>query len=283
MDTDGDGYLACEECDDSYAATRPGASEICDGEDNNCDGTVPTDEQDNDGDGFYPCQGDCDDYEADNFPGNTEVCDGVDNDCDDNLLAFEVDDDLDGVMVCEGDCDDADPWIWPGQIEICDGVDNDCFGGTDETGDMDGDGFSICAGDCFDANPASTPGGPNTDPVPDAGSDFVGATETVTCVTDSYGNAQCPDCPPMFAVVDGVASYDPDGDPLAYLWTGTTSDGSLTIDSPAQLSTEISLSGASAALGPTLTIVTLTLEAVDCNNASVTDTAEVTFECVGSL
>ncbi len=38
-DGDGDGYGE-NDCDDADAATNPGAVEICDGTDNNCDGTV---------------------------------------------------------------------------------------------------------------------------------------------------------------------------------------------------------------------------------------------------
>ena len=39
-DNDGDGYLASEECDDNNAIINPGAIEICDGIDNNCNGEV---------------------------------------------------------------------------------------------------------------------------------------------------------------------------------------------------------------------------------------------------
>ncbi|MBK6577608.1 MAG: putative metal-binding motif-containing protein [Sandaracinaceae bacterium] len=36
-DGDGDGFAACEECDDGSAAVNPDATEVCDGVDNNCD------------------------------------------------------------------------------------------------------------------------------------------------------------------------------------------------------------------------------------------------------
>ena len=39
-DGDGDGYTAATDCDDADAAIHPGADEVCDGLDNNCDGTV---------------------------------------------------------------------------------------------------------------------------------------------------------------------------------------------------------------------------------------------------
>ena len=41
VDGDGDGYLDCEECDDSNATIHPLAAEVCDGIiDNNCDGVT---------------------------------------------------------------------------------------------------------------------------------------------------------------------------------------------------------------------------------------------------
>ncbi|MCB9791375.1 MAG: putative metal-binding motif-containing protein [Alphaproteobacteria bacterium] len=40
QDQDGDGYPESEDCDDLDAAVNPGAAEVCDGQDNNCDGEV---------------------------------------------------------------------------------------------------------------------------------------------------------------------------------------------------------------------------------------------------
>ncbi len=156
-DYDGDGDLTCEDCNDSDAAASSGASEICDGVDNNCDGVLAPAEGDQDGDGYLGCEDDCDDGDPDAFPGNPEVCDGQDNDCDGAPLADEGDADFDGAPAC-ADCDDTDPDRFPGAPELCDGKDNDCSGGVpDNEADVDEDGARVCDGDCDDFSPLSTP------------------------------------------------------------------------------------------------------------------------------
>ena len=40
IDNDGDGVAGLEDCDDGVASTYPGAPEICDGVDNDCDDTI---------------------------------------------------------------------------------------------------------------------------------------------------------------------------------------------------------------------------------------------------
>ena len=57
VDFDGDGFYEDEDCDDTSQNTHPGAVEICDGADNNCDGTIDegvltTYFKDSDEDGF---------------------------------------------------------------------------------------------------------------------------------------------------------------------------------------------------------------------------------------
>ena len=86
-DDDGDDYCVPADCNDNDPAINPGATEVCDGVDNNCDGTI--DEgcgcTDDDGDGYddAACGGtDCDDTDFFVNPGVDEICDDfIDNDC----------------------------------------------------------------------------------------------------------------------------------------------------------------------------------------------------------
>ena len=125
-DSDGDGFgnpeiinEACSipsgyatngtDCDDGNNQSYPGAEEICDGEDNNCDEEVDEGLNidffvDSDGDGFGDdnnilsgCQaepglatigGDCDDTNAAISPIADELCDEVDNNC--NILYLHI-------------------------------------------------------------------------------------------------------------------------------------------------------------------------------------------------
>ena len=107
-DADGDGFsIADGDCNDNDATIYPGATDICDGLDNDCDGaidedaTVNTYYYDADGDGYgdlsnsiivcannvpsnYVLNGlDCDDGNNNIYPGATEIPDnGIDEDCD---------------------------------------------------------------------------------------------------------------------------------------------------------------------------------------------------------
>ena len=194
-DLDGDGHAAGADCDDEDPATYPGADELCDGLDNDCDDAVPDDELDGDADGFAPCDGDCDDGEPNAWPAAPELCDGLDNDCDDAIdeeieaVDWFADADGDGwgdpdapwqdnpdCAAPQGhvqaerafDCDDAEPAVNPDAVEVCNGIDDDCDpttqpeSGPDE--DDDGDGWLACvasddrAADCDDASPATSPG-----------------------------------------------------------------------------------------------------------------------------
>jgi len=141
------------DCDDGDATVHPGATETCNGTDDNCDGS--TDEgvlntyyRDFDSDGHGTSSGtaedctppsgyvstsdDCDDRDSTTYPGAPEACDGNDNDCSGAPAADEVDSDGDSVMACNGDCDDTSNTTYPGAPELCDGINNDCDDETDE-------------------------------------------------------------------------------------------------------------------------------------------------------
>jgi MYXO-CTERM domain-containing protein len=167
-DDDGDGWFSCGgDCDDDDAAVHPGALELANGVDDDCDGAVdeapnPT-SSDDDGDGWSEDDGDCDDADEAVHPDATETIDGVDQDCDgavDNHTE-RFDDDGDGFSERAGDCDDSDPAVHPGAEESEDDRDDDCDGLVDEGGpsfDDDGDGFAEADGDCDDEDPWSFPG-----------------------------------------------------------------------------------------------------------------------------
>jgi hypothetical protein len=156
-DTDGDGWPAGSDCNDNNAAIHPGATEVCDTLDNDCDGAVDEGNvcnlcPDDDADGFTTCDGDCDDSNLNNNPGAVEVCDGVDNNCDgqidencelcngiDDNGNGQVDEGLDlgaacgcgGVVICDGN--GGTTCSVPMVAEVCaDGIDNNCNGVVDE-------------------------------------------------------------------------------------------------------------------------------------------------------
>jgi MYXO-CTERM domain-containing protein len=153
-DADADGYLASPgpDCDDTRAAIHPGATEVCNGLDDNCDdatdegvtnpcggcGAVPEEvcnsaDDDCDGDtdeGCVPCDA------------ATEVCNGLDDDCDGEtdegvtnacgacgVVAGEDCNGLDDD--CDGDTDEECDGCKPSE-EVCNGVDDDCDGQSDE-------------------------------------------------------------------------------------------------------------------------------------------------------
>lgn len=80
-DDDLDGYDTTTDCNDTDPNINPGAAEICDGIDQDCD-TVVDDGFDLDGDGYTTCAGDCDDADPNANPGLPEIpSNGVDDNC----------------------------------------------------------------------------------------------------------------------------------------------------------------------------------------------------------
>jgi len=117
VDDDGDGYPACEECDDADASIYPDANEYCDGADNDCDGDI--DEEPVDGSTWF-MDGDGDGY---GVPDTTmDACDQPS-----------------GYVAVDTDCDDADSGTSPDADELCNGYDDDCDGDVDEDDALDAD------------------------------------------------------------------------------------------------------------------------------------------------
>ena len=188
-DNDGDGYgssqsvVTCEkpktnvlnksDCDDERELSHPGAPELCDGLDNDCDGEV------DDGLGLgevcYKGAGDCLTWgvlacneesaascTAEDVATSEEICDWADNDCD-----GKVDEGLTEEMPCGssdvGECSlgavirycvegEYTPWTPCTAViavsEVCDGLDNDCDGAVDEGLDLAGACGETNVGQC---------------------------------------------------------------------------------------------------------------------------------------
>jgi hypothetical protein len=108
VDADQDGFTTAIDCDDANPSIHPGAMELCNLADDDCDQAV--DEGfDQDGDGWTTCAGDCNNVNAQIHPAAAEACNGIDDDCD--LLIDEggfPDADGDGQADCIDPDDDND-------------------------------------------------------------------------------------------------------------------------------------------------------------------------------
>ena len=218
LDADNDGFNFCAgDCNDIEPTVHPGAPEVADGLDNDCDGITDegTAQYDDDGDGFSDDEGDCDDANPFVYPGpatNEVVGDGIDNNCD-GLIDFDstfIDGDGDGFAISGNDCNDTNPSVYPGAIEVPNGIDDDCDGLIDEGTaqyDDDGDGQSEANGDCDDGDPDI----------------YVGAPELI----DGKDN----DCD---GIVDPGSGVDADGDGYTDVLGGDCDDANPSIRPGAQ-------------------------------------------------
>ncbi|MDQ3031610.1 MAG: MopE-related protein [Myxococcota bacterium] len=128
-DSDGHADLACpsgDDCDDRDPTSHPGALELCDARDNDCNGAV----DDGTAMGVWWIDRDGDTY-GDEGTSSITSCTFVR-----------------GRITRGGDCDDSSDARRPGASEVCDASDDDCDGAIDEGSprapyylDVDGDGL----------------------------------------------------------------------------------------------------------------------------------------------
>jgi hypothetical protein len=141
-DVDRDGSMLPQDCDDNFAATSPGAVELCDGRDNNCDGAVPANEGDADGDGVRNCVDVCAAGPDGVDPDGDAVPSACDN-CPDASNPNQTDTDTDGIGdACEVVCADADA------DTVCDDTDNCPAVSNTNQADGDGDGRGDVCDNC---------------------------------------------------------------------------------------------------------------------------------------
>ena len=104
VDSDGDGWNLSEDCDDLNAAVHPGAVELCNDLDDDCDGLI----DDGASEAWF------EDQDADGYGSDSSLVESCDP--------------APGFIAVSGDCDDSNPAIYPGSPGQADGIDSDCDG-----------------------------------------------------------------------------------------------------------------------------------------------------------
>ena len=207
-DLDGDGDPNVNDCAPYDPTVGSKATEACNAQDDDCDGTLDEGFGDLDGDGAADCVDPDDDGDEINDVGDncpvTANFDQTDSDGDGKGDACDADKDEDGDPDVS-DCAPADPAVHHGADEDCNGADENCNGIVDEGfPDSDGDGVANCIDDDDDGDSVGdlTDNCPLDANKPQLDTDDDGAGDACDIDDDDDGVVDGLDCAPLDPTVN---------------------------------------------------------------------------------